>query len=192
LDYVLKIKIMGATWFQESGSGKTLQDAYKSLCEIAEDEYGHQEGYNGTISTTTGVNDVTEKYKKSKFDSVDQYIRSQVEVLGKRDCCAICLQEPVGNKNKTKSQVEHIVTPGTKKWVLKYTVRHGDHFIGSWNTKGDAVKDARRYTENNQVATTIEMEKVLDKGSNRVAIIKYKQSPTERGGRWVFFGWAAE
>jgi hypothetical protein len=192
LDYVLKIKIMGATWFQESGSGKTLQDAYKSLCEIAEDEYGHQEGYNGTISTTTGVNDVTEKYKKSKFDSVDQYIRSQVEVLGKRDCCAICLQEPVGNKNKTKSQVEHIVTPGTKKWVLKYTVRHGDHFIGSWNTKGDAVKDARRYTENNQVATTIEMEKVLDKGSNRVAIIKYKKAPTERPGRWVFFGYAAE
>jgi hypothetical protein len=183
---------MGATWFQESGSGKTLQDAYKSLCEIAEDEYGHQEGYNGTISTTTGVNDVTEKYKKSKFDSVDQYIRSQVEVLGKRDCCAICLQEPVGNKNKTKSQVEHIVTPGTKKWVLKYTVRHGDHFIGSWNTKGDAVKDARRYTENNQVATTIEMEKVLDKGSNRVAIIKYKKAPTERPGRWVFFGYAAE
>jgi hypothetical protein len=115
-----------------------------------------------------------------------------VEILNKRDCCSICLQEPVGNKNKTKSQVEHIVTPGTKKWVLKYTVRHGDHFIGSWNTKGDAVKDARRYTENNQVATTIEMEKVLDKGSNRVAIIKYKKAPTERLGKWMFFGWAAE
>jgi hypothetical protein len=187
-----KLLIMGASWFQQVGYGKTLNDAYNSACEEAEVEYGHQEGYNGTISTTTGVNDVTEKYKKSKFDSVDQYIRSQVEVLGKRDCCAICLQEPVGNKNKTKSQVEHIVTPGTKKWVLKYTVRHGDHFIGSWNTKGDAVKDARRYTENNQVATTIEMEKVLDKGSNRVAIIKYKKAPTEKPGKWMFFGWAAE
>jgi hypothetical protein len=191
LDYVLKIKIMGASWFQQVGYGKTLNDAYNSACEEAEVEYGHQEGYNGTISTTHGVRDITEEYKRSKLD-LEQFVRSKVEILNKRDCCSICLQEPVGNKNKTKSQVEHIVTPGTKKWVLKYTVRHGDHFIGSWNTKGDAVKDARRYTENNQVATTIEMEKVLDKGSNRVAIIKYKKAPTERPGKWMFFGWAAE
>jgi hypothetical protein len=185
---------MGATWFQESGSGKTLQDAYESLCEIAEEEYGHQEGYNGTISTTTGVNDVTEKYKKSKFDSVDQYIRSQVEALGKRDCCAICLQEPVGNKNKTKSQVEHVVTPGAKKWILKYEVinEHTGNFIASFITKGDAVKKAREYTEKYQAATRITMKKELDKGSAIVARVKYKQSPTERGGRWVFFGWAAE
>jgi hypothetical protein len=184
--------IMGATWFETRHSGKTLQNAYKSACDMAEDEYGHQEGYNGTISTTHGVRDVTENYNKSKFDSIEQYIHSQLEVLGKRDCHAICIRKPIENKNKTKSQVEHIVTPGTKKWILKYTVRHGDRFIGSWNTKGDAVKDARRYTENNQVATTIEMEKVLDKGSNRVAIIKYKKATTERDGEWIFFGWAAE
>jgi hypothetical protein len=36
------------------------------------------------------------------------------------------------------------------------------------------------------------MEKVLDKGSNRVAIIKYKKATTERDGEWIFFGWAAE
>jgi S-methylmethionine-dependent homocysteine/selenocysteine methylase len=182
---------MGASWFQQVGYGKTLDNAYKIACEEAEDEYGHQEGYNGTISTTTYAKDITQEYHRSKLD-LEQFVRSKMEMLNKRDCCAICLQEPVGNKNKTKSQVEHIVTPGTKKWVLKYTVRHGDHFIGSWNTKGDAVKDARRYTENNQVATTIEMEKVLDKGSNRVAIIKYKKAPTERPGKWMFFGWAAE
>lgn len=183
---------MGATWFQTRHSGKTLQEAYKSACYEAEVEYGHQEGYNGTISTTTGVRDVTENYNKSKFDSVGEYMRSQTEVLGKRDCHAICIRKPIENKNKTKSQVEHIVTPGTKKWVLKYVVQCGDHFIGSWNTKGDAVKDARRYTEQNQVPTTIVMKKYLEKGDNLVAKITYKKSTTERDGEWIFFGYAAE
>jgi ribosomal protein L4 len=90
--------------------------------------------------------------------------------------------------------VEHIVTPGTKKWILKYEVinEHTGNFIASFITKGDAVKKAREYTEKYQAATRITMKKELDKGSAIVARVKYKQSPTERGGRWVFFGWAAE
>ena len=181
---------MGATWFQESGNGLSLRETYRSLKELAEDEYGC-DSYNGTISTTHHCEDLTANFKKSK-KSLQEYIEMQMDKIQKWHCGAICIQEPKDNTNKTKSQVEHIFTPGTKKWVLKYTVIHGDHFIGSWNTKGDAVKDARRYTENNQVATTIEMEKVLEKGSNRVAIIKYKKAPTERQGKWMFFGWAAE
>jgi len=185
---------MGATQFRERGTGKTAHDAYKKLCEIAEDEYGHQEGYNGTISTTSGFKDETEIYKKSKFNDVYAYIRDRFEShsMGKRDCSAICVVPPIGNKNKTKSQVEHIVTPGTKKWVLKYVVQRGDHHIGSWDTKGDAVKDARRYTEQNQVPTSIVMKKYLEKGDNLVAKITYKKAPTERNGEWIFFGYAAE
>jgi hypothetical protein len=188
-----KLLIMGASWFQQVGYGKTLDDAYKSACEEAEVEYGHQEGYNGTISTTHGVRDITEEYKRSKLD-LEQFVRSKVEILNKRDCCSICLQEPVGNKNKTKSQVEHIFTPGTKKWILKYEVINdwGGKFIGSYLTKGDAVKKAREYTEKHQVTTKITMKKELDKSSPTVAMIKYKKSPTERPGKWMFFGWAAE
>ena len=185
---------MGASWFQQVEYGKTLQDAYNSACEEAEVEYGHQEGYNGTISTTHGVRDITEEYKRSKLD-LEPFVRSKVEILNKRDCCSICLQEPVGNKNKTKSQVEHIVTPGTKKWILKYEVISdwGDKFIiGSYLTKTEAVKKAREYTEKHQATTRITMKKELDKGSPTVAIIKYKKAPTERPGKWMFFGWAAE
>lgn len=185
---------MGATQFRERGTGRTAQEAYKKLCEMAEEEYGHQEGYNGTISTTTGFKDETEIYKKSKFDDVYAYIRDRFEShsMSKRDCSAICVRQPIANKNKTKSQVEHIVTPGTKKWVLKYVVQYGDHVIGAWNTKGDAVKDARKYTEQNQVPTTIVMKKYLEKGDNLVAKITYKRSTTERNGEWLFFGYAAE
>ena len=185
---------MGATQFKERGSGKTAQEVYRKLCEIAEEEYGHQDGYNGTISTTDGFRDETELYNKSKFNDVSAYIYNRFDshAMNKRDCSAICVRQPVANKNKTQSQVEHIVTPGTKKWVLKYVVQRGDHFIGSWNTKGDAVKDARKYTEKHQVPTSIVMKKYLEKGDNLVAKITYKKSTTERNGEWIFFGYAAE
>ena len=185
---------MGASWFQQVGYGKTLDDAYKSACEEAEVEYGHQEGYNGTISTTHGFRDETEAYKKSKFNDVSAYIRDRFENMNKRDCSAICVVQPVGNKNKTKSQVEHVVTPGTKQWVLKYEVENyfEDRVIASCMTKGDAVKMARAYTEKTQHSTKIVMRKVLIKSDPTVAKITYKKSTTERDGTWVFFGWAAE
>jgi hypothetical protein len=185
---------MGACQFKERSTGKTAEEAYKRICEIAENEYGHQDGYNGTISTTHSFRDETEMYGKSKFNDVSAYIRNRFDshAMNKRDCSAICVVKPVGNKNKTQSQVEHIVTPGTKKWVLKYVVQRGDHVIGSWDTKGDAVKDARKYTEKYQVTTSIVIKKFLEKGDNLVAKITYKKSTTERDGEWVFFGYAAE
>jgi len=185
---------MGACQFKERSSGKTAEEAYKRICEIAENEYGHQDGYNGTISTTHSFRDETEMYGKSKFNDVSAYIRDRFDshAMNKRDCSAICVVKPVANKNKTQSQVEHIVTPGTKKWVLKYVVQRGDHVIGSWNTKGDAVKDARKYTEKHQVPTTILMKKFLEKGDNLVAKITYKKATNERDGEWIFFGYAAE
>jgi len=186
---------MGATQFKERGTGKTAQEVYRKLCEIAEEEYGHQEGYNGTISTTHSFRDETEAYNKSKFKDVSAYIYNRFDShsMGKRDCSVICVRQPVGNKNKTKSQVEHIVTPGTKKWILKYFVYSGrDTFIGAYLTKGEAVTKARAHTEKTQESTYITMEKILDKANKTVAKITYKKSTTERDGEWVFFGYAAE
>lgn len=185
---------MGACQFKVRYFGKTADEAYKNACDDAEEEYGHQDGYNGTISTTHGFRDETEAYNKSKFNDVSAYIRDRFDshAMNKRDCSAICVCKPVANKNKTQSQVEHVVTPGTKKWVLKYVVQRGDHFIGAWNTKGDAIKDARKYTENNQMPTSIVMKKFLEKGDNTVAKITYKKAPNERNGEWIFFGYAAE
>lgn len=183
---------MGACQFKVRSTAKTADEAYNRACEEAELEYGSQDGYNGTISTTHGFRDETEAYKKSKFNDVSAYIRNRFETMNKRDCSAICVVKPVGNKNKTQSQVEHVVTPGTKKWVLKYVVQRGDHVIGSWNTKGDAVKDARKYTEKHQVPTSILIKKFLEKGDNLVANITYKKATNERDGEWIFFGYAAE
>jgi hypothetical protein len=187
---------MGACQFKARYGGKTIEEAYKYACDEAEQEYGHQEGYNGTISTTHGFRDETEAYKKSKFNDVSAYIRDRFDShsMNKRDCSAICVQQPIGNKNKTKSQVEHIVTPGTKKWILKYEVINGEsgNFLYSCLTKTEAVKKAREYTEKYISPTRITMTKVLDKGSAIVAKITYKRAPNERDGEWIFFGYAAE
>jgi len=185
---------MGACAFKTRSTGKTISEAYRTACQEAEEEYGTQDGYNGTISTTHGFRDETELYKKSKFDDVSVYIRDRFESMGKRDCSAICVVAPIDNKNKTKSQVEHIVTPGTKKWVLKYVVYndYNDQLIGSFSTKGDAVKKARDITEKHQTSTYINMEKMLEKGDRKVAKITYKKAPNERDGEWIFFGYAAE
>lgn len=187
---------MGACQFTVRSSGKTADEAYRKACEVAEDEYGHQDGYNGTISTTHGFRDETDAYKKSKFKNVSSYIHDRFDShnMNKRDCSAICVVQPVANKNKTKSQVDHIVTPGTKQWILKYEVENyfEDRVIASCMTKGDAVKMARAYTEKNQHSTRIVMRKVLNKVDPTVAKITYKKSPTERDGEWIFFGYAAE
>jgi hypothetical protein len=186
---------MGACQFKVRYFGKTADEAYRNACDDAEEEYGHQDGYNGTISTTHGFRDETEAYKKSKFNDVSAYIRDRFDshAMNKRDCSAICVVPPVGNKNKTKSQVEHIVTPGTKKWVLKYVVYSDEgRKLGDYRTKGHAVNNARKYTEDKQISTYIIIEKQLEQGTNKVAKITYKKAPTERNGEWIFFGYAAE
>lgn len=181
---------MGACQFENSGRGKSAQDVFTKLQDAAEREYG-DDSYNGTISTVPGFRDLTNDWKNSKKD-LDRFIREKIEDARKYDCFCICTHNPVENKNKTKSQVEHIVTPGTKKWVLKYVVYDFDNQLGSYNTKGEAVKAARAYTEKTQKRTSIVMEKKLEKGNSQVAKITYKASTTEKDGEYVFFGYAAE
>lgn len=183
---------MGASWFQINARGTSLKDAYTNAIAMAEYEDGH-DSYNGSISTTVGCLDLTEQFKRSG-KSLAEYTDMQMDKLHKRDCAAICLEKPVENTNKTKSQVTNLVTKGTKKWVLKYTVglQRDDMPLGSYDTKGEAVEKARKYTEQTGETTEVYMEKTLEKITPIVARITYKKSSTEKLGRWVFFGWAAE
>jgi len=183
---------MGASFFRTTYRGKSLSDAYKSAVQDAEEEYGH-DSYNGTISTTDGVTDLTSSYKSSG-KSLNDYIDLWVEKGRKRQCLAICIEQPKENTNKTKTQVEHVVTKGTRKWILLYTVYEAwnDRFIASFDNKGDAVKRAREISEKNQAEVHVKMEKKLDQGTPLTAKITYKKSKTEKDGKWVFFGWAAE
>lgn len=183
---------MGAIFFQSSYRGKSLKEAYTNAVQDAESEFGH-DPYNGTISTTHMLVDKTKEYK-SGTKNLQQFIEMYIDKGEKRQCFAICIEEPKVNTNKIKTHVEHIITPGTKKWVLKYMVYAGyeEKFVGVFDNKGDAVKAAREYTEKTQITTSVQMEKVLAAGTRNVAKITYKKSTTEKDGKWIFFGWAAE
>jgi hypothetical protein len=183
---------MGSQAFTTYSRGKDVKDAYNRAVERAEEAYGHQEGYSGEINSSAGYRDVTKEWKASKL-SMEAYMEKELDRLTKHQGAqAICIEEPIENKNKTKSQVEHVVTPGTKRWVLTYIVYCGDSRIASAVTKGDAVKKARVYSEKHQCSTTVKMERTLNNASHAVvAKVTYKKSSTEKEGRWVFFGWAS-
>jgi hypothetical protein len=181
---------MGSNWFEVKSREMSAQKAYNKAVEIAKDEYGHQEGYSGQINSTPGFRDATEKFKQSG-KSLSQWITERKDKLSKFDGAeCICIRKPVTNDNKVKSKVEHIVSPGTKKWVLKYVVSCYDGNISSHNTKGEAVKAARAYTEKNLSSTVISMEKMLEKGNHKVATVVYKRSIKENNGEYLFYGWA--
>lgn len=183
---------MGSNSFYTISKGKSAIEAYNRAVEDAEDEYGHQQGYSGHINSTDGFRDVTDKFKASG-KTIDQYVDERMDVLSKHDDAeCICTSAPKANTNKIKSVVEHIVEKGTKKWVLKY-VALSDYrgIIGSYNTKGEAVKAARKYTEETGNSSYVEMRKELEKGSTCTAKISYKKSTTEKDGEYTFYGWAS-
>lgn len=183
---------MGSQWFRTSSQGKSANEAYKRAVEDAEDMYGHQEGYSGAINSSAGFRDVTREYKASG-KSLEQYIREREDKLTKFNGAeAICIREPKVNNNKIKSQVEHVVEKGTKKWVLKFYAQ-SDYkgLIGKFATKGDAVKAARKYTEETGNSSYVEMRKDLEKGNTITAKIAYKRATNEAPGTWVFYGWAS-
>ena len=54
---------MGASNITTTASGKTMDEAYRNAVEDALYDYGHS-SYNGSISTTNGVINKTDEYKK--------------------------------------------------------------------------------------------------------------------------------
>jgi hypothetical protein len=181
---------MGSQVFTVISRGRSAEEAYQRAVEAADDEYGHQQGYSGAINATPGFRDATDKYKASKLPRYN-FIEKRLDELTKHQGAeCICIREPKVNKNKIKTQVEHIVTPGTKKWVLYYTV-DADIRVGSFLTKGEAVTKARAYTEKTGRQSRVKMEKRLEKGDTTVARITYKKAADEQEGEWEFYGWAS-
>lgn len=178
---------MGAAHLVRVLKGRTLNEAFDKGRKEAEEEFGY-DAYNGEFNGFHYVQDVTGKFKASG-KTLEEFVREWEDMGGKGDCFAVCMEEPKASTAKIKSKVDHIVEKGTKKWVLKYCVQ--DTFfnsVSSHDTKGDAVKAARAYTEKTRETTRIVMEKRLEKGSSVVAKVVYKFDKSEKLGKWVFFG----
>ena len=184
---------MGSQSFNVTSRGASAKEAYDRAVADANDYYGHQEGYSGAINTTPGFRDVTKEYKSSSLAKYS-FIEKRMESLSKHQGAeCICISEPKENSNKIKTQVDHVVEKGTKKWVLLYCVYEAwsGSFVASFDKKGDAVARARQHTERTKAETHVKMEKKLEKGSPITAKITYKKSKDEKEGEWEFYGWAS-
>lgn len=180
---------MGGNRFFTRQSGVSIAEAYRDAVSIADQEHGHQQGYSGEINSTGGFINLTEEWKKSKLNYNAFITKKEEGTLTKGNAYGLCIKEPKKNNNKIKSQVEHNVEKGTKKWVLKYVVSTLEQQLGTgYKTKGEALKFARAHTEKTGRRTYIDMEKVLEKGSTKVATITYKGSKDESKGDYIFFG----
>lgn len=184
---------MGAQSFTVISRGMSAKEAYERAVAEADDYHGHQEGYSGAINATPGFSDATVKYNNSKLPRYN-FIEDRLSKLTKfQGAECICIKKPKPNTNRIKTQVEHIVEAGTKKWVLLYCVYEAwsDKFIASFQKKGEAVARARQHTENTKAETHVRIEKKLHKGIPLTAKITYKKAKDEQEGEWEFYGWAS-
>ena len=181
---------MGSTTFYNRTVAPNMKEAYKNLVDDAIEESGN-DAYNGTISTTNGFIDVTERFKNSK-KKLNDFIEAAEDVMDKRDCWGICSVEPKLNTNKIKSQVELVLQVGRRVWETRYEVQAEGRLIGSHPLQAGAIRIARDYTELTKISSHVTRVNVLKEGEKDVAFVNYKPSSEERQGEYVFFGWAAE
>ena len=185
---------MGASLIEVRGQGSSITDAYKSVVEDAIYEHGN-DSYNGTISTTNGVKDVTKQFRsfgKSISEFVDYvYENDQLQKWG--NALGVCLVEPVLNTNKVKSQVKTTPQKGSRKWETRYVVQLFDGtVIGSSEFQIDAIKLGREYTEKTKEKTYVHITKKLIGSSTLVSEISYKAADKEKPGLYHFIAIAAE
>jgi hypothetical protein len=185
---------MGASLIEERGRGSSINDAYKRAVEDAIYEHGN-DPYNGTISTTSGVKDVTKQYRSSGKSIGDfaEYLYETDQLQKWGNALGVCLSEPVVNNNKVKTQVNTTPQKGTRKWETRYVVQLFDGtVIGSREFQIDAIKLGRQHTEKNKEKTYVHITKKLIGSSTLVSEISYKNSDKEKEGLYYFIALAAE
>jgi hypothetical protein len=185
---------MGASLIEERGRGFSMNDAYKTAVEDAIYDHGN-DSYNGTISTTNGVKDVTKQYRSSGKSIGDfaEYLYETDQLQKWGNALGVCLSEPVVNNNKVKTQVNTTPQKGTRKWKTIYEATTSDGtVVSSSEFQIEAIKKAREYTEKTQQKTYVHITKKLENGNNLVSEISYKKSDKEKVGLYHFIALAAE
>ena len=150
---------MGRTNYYQEGYGYTEQEARSDALSEARDEYGHQEGYSGSMASAT-----TEK----------------VKCLVKPKRSKTCLVDKTVQKGARKWETVFVIE---QTWGFS----GGNYPKGKVvrGTQGEALKEAKRMALANQQEYTVRIDKRLSTGSNEIARIKPKKSTA---GKWAFSG----
>ena len=182
---------MGAELIYRTARGKNIQDAFKRACQEDEDYFGHQEGYSGGIHTCDLRKDVSSMLKTKTQSQLEEYIADNAS---KREAWGFCVDQPVTNKNKVKSQVDVTPQKGTRKWetVYKAVTTWDQREVARDKSQTVCIKKARTYVEANpDVNVKIIIAKELIEGNSQCATVTYKKSTTEKLGLYKFIAWAA-
>lgn len=183
---------MGATLRMTQVWARSMKEAWQKAYEEAEEYSGHQEGYSGDFNTCTFHKDVTSMLKTKSAHELDDYIADNAD---KRDAWGYCLQQPVLNKNKVKSQVDVTPQKGTRKWetVYKAVTTWEQREVARDKSQTNCIKKARLFVESNpDVSVKIIIAKELIEGNSQCATVNYKKSTTEKLGLYKFVAWCAD
>ena len=169
---------MGAETIYGTSEGRTMMEAWNDLVEDDRQENGSGV-YNSVFSSV--CNAIKEVYQFP--DDLDKY-----------KAVAVCVQKPIGNTNKIKTEVENFPCKATRKWVTEYygVTWRGERISEiSSDSQVKCIALARAYIEKNpEVSVEIHIGKKLI-GSTKVAKINYKKATNERLGTWKFMACVA-
>ena len=182
---------MGADLIFRTARGKNIQDAFKRACEEDQDYFGHQEGYSGGLHTCDLTRDVTSMVKTKSIRDIEEYIADNAS---KREAWGYCVEDPIENKNKVKSQVDVTPQKGTRKWetIYKAITSWDEREVARDKSQTECIKKARAYVEKNtDVSLKVIIAKELIEGNSQCASVKYKKSTNEKLGLYKFVAWAA-
>jgi len=178
---------MGAINIMVYEKGDSMAEAFRIAREVSEIELG-TDYYNGGINNCSLVNDWTNRYNGKNLNKLES---DALDYCGKTEVIGICIDKPIPNKNKTKSQVENIAQKGTRKWETVYQGVSGSRVVCEGKTQSDCIKKSREYVEKNKDdVVRIMIAKRLSSGNEICAKVSYKKSNKERRGKYVFIGLA--
>lgn len=182
---------MGTIVKQDRISGPTLEEAFRKLQEEDNYESGH-DIYSGSWGNcVNGIKEVSAEEFDRKAQSGD--------ISKHEPAIAKCVQKPIKNPNKIKTEVLRHPNSGTRKWKTVYVAVPDDHYSASRypiinimeDKQADAITKAREYVEKHpKVSLRIQIGKKLigEGGEELVAEVRYKSSSKERDGIWEIMG----
>lgn len=153
---------MGRCNYSAVGYGMTEEEARRYALDSDREFNGHQEGYSGSMCSSTHEDD------KSK-----------------------CLVKPVPAKRcKVEKQVQKGTRKWETVYSFVVANNYSRSFSPLSNsTQGDAIKEAKRLSLKHNCQVEVRMEKLLVGRENKIAIIQPSKVIV---GKWLFTGTARE
>ena len=152
---------MGSCSYSITGDGMTEQEARRDALNRDRDKHGHEEGYNGGISSSRHEDD-------------------RVKCLVKPVPAKRCI---VTKDKHTGAKVWKTVFVITPSWSTENFRDHREHD----GTQAEAIKIAKEMALEFNKEFTVTVAKKLVKGDINVAVVTPKKSVI---GRWLFTGTA--